>query len=84
MKETFKVGNKTTRRFKIDASKQFPLLEGILMSMQRQGMIRDIERTCKDYILEHADANEDSVGTLVNISHVGATLLGMLLKFQYY
>jgi predicted thioesterase len=43
-------------------------------------MIRDIERTCKDYILQFADDNEDSVGTQVNISHLGATLLNMSVE----
>ena len=43
-------------------------------------MIRYIYITFKDYILQFADENEDSVGTQVNISHVGATLLNMSVE----
>ena len=82
MRKTFKVGNKTTRRFKIDVSKTISVAGGNFNVYATPEMIRDIERTCKDYILEHADANEDSVGTQVNISHVGATLMGMSVEIS--
>jgi predicted thioesterase len=40
-------------------------------------LVRDIEVTCRDLLLEHLDAGEDSVGTRVEIDHLAATLLGM-------
>jgi predicted thioesterase len=40
-------------------------------------MIMDIERACRDLIMEHADAGEDSVGIEVAIQHLAATLTGM-------
>ena len=40
-------------------------------------LVRDIEVTCRELLLPHLDAGEDSVGTRVEIDHVGATLLGM-------
>jgi fluoroacetyl-CoA thioesterase len=40
-------------------------------------LVHDIEHTCRDLILEHADAGEDSVGTEVAIKHLAPTLLGM-------
>jgi predicted thioesterase len=40
-------------------------------------MIRDIEHTCRDLILEHADAGEDSVGMEVAVKHLAPTLMGM-------
>jgi len=40
-------------------------------------LVRDIEHTCRDLLLQHLDAGEDSVGTRVEIDHVGATPLGM-------
>ena len=33
--------------------------------------------TCRQLILEHVDAGEDSVGTDVSIKHLAPTLLGM-------
>src|SRR5215470_9658700 len=40
-------------------------------------MIRDIEYTCRDLILQHADAGEDSVGMEVALRHLAPTLIGM-------
>ena len=40
-------------------------------------LVRDIEIACRNLLLQHLDAGEDSVGTRVEIDHIGATLLGM-------
>jgi fluoroacetyl-CoA thioesterase len=40
-------------------------------------LIRDIEHACRDLLLEHADANEDSVGIEVCVKHLAATLVDM-------
>ena len=39
-------------------------------------MIGDIEYTCRDLILAHADAGEDSVGVEVAVRHLAPTLPG--------
>jgi predicted thioesterase len=40
-------------------------------------VVRDIEQTCRDLLLEHSDAGEDSVGIEVTVQHLAPTLLGM-------
>jgi predicted thioesterase len=40
-------------------------------------LVRDIEMACRDLLLAHLDAGEDSVGTRVEIDHIAASLLGM-------
>lgn len=40
-------------------------------------LVRDIEMTCRELLLDYCDANEDSVGTDVNIKHLAPTLLDM-------
>ena len=40
-------------------------------------LVRDIEHTCRDLLLEYGDAGEDSVGTDIAVKHVAPTLLGM-------
>ncbi|MGA7425730.1 MAG: LysR family transcriptional regulator, partial [Rhodoplanes sp.] len=42
--------------------------------------VRDIEHTCRDLILEHADPGEDSVGIEVAIKHTAATPPGMTVE----
>jgi fluoroacetyl-CoA thioesterase len=43
-------------------------------------LIGDIETTCRNLILAHADANEDSVGMEVAIKHLAPTLPGMTVE----
>jgi predicted thioesterase len=40
-------------------------------------LVRDLEIACRNLLLAHLDPGEDSVGTRVEIDHIGATLLGM-------
>jgi len=43
-------------------------------------LISDIEYTCRDLILAHADAGEDSVGVEVAVKHLAPTLPGMTVE----
>jgi len=43
-------------------------------------LVRDIETTCRQLILDHVDAGEDSVGTDIAIKHLAPTLLGMTVE----
>src|SRR5262249_56212606 len=43
-------------------------------------MILDIEHTCRELIIEHADAGEDSVGMEIAIRHLAPTLMGMTVE----
>ena len=43
-------------------------------------LVRDIEQTCRELLLEHGDAGEDSVGTDIAIKHLAPTLLGMSVE----
>ena len=43
-------------------------------------LVGDIEQTCRELLLEHGDAGEDSVGTDIAIKHLAPTLLGMSVE----
>jgi fluoroacetyl-CoA thioesterase len=43
-------------------------------------MVGDMEYTCRDLIIEHADAGEDSVGVEVVVKHLAPTLPGMTVE----
>ena len=45
-------------------------------------LVRDIEHTCRDLLLEYGDAGEDSVGIDIAIKHVAPTLLGMAVEIK--
>jgi predicted thioesterase len=40
-------------------------------------LVRDIEHTCRDLLLEHTDPGEDSVGMEITVRHTAPTLLGI-------
>jgi predicted thioesterase len=40
-------------------------------------LVRDVEVACRELLLQHLDPGEDSVGTRIELDHLGATLQGM-------
>ena len=77
MKESLRPGISRTNRVTIDKDRTIGFMgeEGRVYATPR--LVHDIEHTCRDLILEHADANEDSVGINVSINHLAPTLPGM-------
>jgi predicted thioesterase len=45
-------------------------------------MVSDVEYTCRDFLLEHLDAGEDSVGAHVSIDHLAPTPLGLKVVIE--
>ena len=45
-------------------------------------LVRDIERTCRELLLQHGDAGADSVGTDISIRHLAPTLVGMSVEIK--
>ena len=77
MKETLRPGATKTRRLAVDKDRTISFMgeEGRVYGTPY--LVGDIERTCRDLLLEHADAGEDSVGMEVSVRHLAPTLLGM-------
>jgi fluoroacetyl-CoA thioesterase len=45
-------------------------------------MVSDVEYACRDWLLQHLDAGEDSVGTHVSIDHLAATPMGLAVTIE--
>ena len=45
-------------------------------------LLYDVEMACRDLLLEHIEPGKDSVGTRVELDHLGATLLGMWVEIS--
>jgi fluoroacetyl-CoA thioesterase len=80
MKSSLVPGVSTVNRIAVDKAKTIGFMgeEGRVYATPY--LIGDIERTCRDLILAHADANEDSVGMEVAIKHLAPTLPGMTVE----
>jgi len=76
VKESLKPGISLTNTVEIDAARTIDFMGEELRVYATPELVRDVESTCRDLILQHSDDNEDSVGTQVTIAHTGATPLG--------
>ncbi len=77
MKDSLAQGLTATRRFEIDKEKTIDFMGEELRVYSTPSLLLDIERHCHDFLFEHLDEGEDTVGVRVELDHVAATLLGM-------
>jgi len=80
MSETLKPGLTLTRRIDIDRERTISFMGEECRVYATPLMLYDIEFACRDLLKEHIGADRDSVGTRVELDHVGATLLGMWVE----
>lgn len=80
MRDSLVAGVKHTRRIDIDKGRTIGFMgeEGRVYATPE--LVRDIEKTCRDLLLEHLDEGEDSVGTRVEVDHLAPTLMGMWVE----
>ena len=80
MSETLKPGLTLTRRIDIDRERTISFMGDECRVYATPLMPYDVEFACRDLLLEHIEPGKDSVGTRVELDHVGATLLGMWVE----
>src|SRR6185436_17345356 len=80
MKPSLQAGVSMTRRISIDRDRTIGFMGEDARVYATPSMIMDIERTCRDLIMQHADAGEDSVGIEVSVKHLAATLPAMTVE----
>lgn len=82
MKDSLQPGLTTTRRFEIDEARTIGFMGADGRVYATPGMVADVEITCRDMLLAHADEGEDSVGMRVELDHLGATPLGAWVDIE--
>ena len=75
-----KTGLTSTRRYDIDQGRTIGFMGDDCRVYSTPSLLYDIEVVCRDLLLEHIEPGKDSVGTRVELDHVGATLLGMWIE----
>lgn len=82
MKSSLKAGLETKKSITVDEARCIGFMgkEGMVYATPR--MVSDVEYTCRDFLLEHLDPGEDSVGAHVSIDHLAATPLGLVVKIE--
>jgi fluoroacetyl-CoA thioesterase len=80
MKPSLRPGLSRVNRITIDRERTIGFMGEEARTYATPAMIRDIEYTCRDVIVEHADPGEDSVGMEVAVKHLAPTLMGMTVE----
>jgi fluoroacetyl-CoA thioesterase len=80
MKASLRPGITHTNRIVVDRPRTIGFMGEEARTYATPSMILDIEHTCRELIIEHADAGEDSVGMEVAVKHLAPTLLGMTVE----
>lgn len=76
MKPSLKAGLTTKRAFRVGRDSTIAFMGEDARVYATPMLVRDIEITCRELLLEHLDPGEDSVGTRVDIEHLAPTLEG--------
>ena len=77
MKTSLTPGTSLKRRIEIDRDRTIDFMGDELRVYSTPSMVSDMEYTCRDLIMDHAEDDEDSVGAHVSVDHLAPTLLGM-------
>jgi fluoroacetyl-CoA thioesterase len=82
MKDSLKAGLELEKTVTVDESRCIGFMgkEGMVYATPR--MVSDVEYACRDFLLAHLDAGEDSVGAHVSIDHLAATPLGLTVEIS--
>jgi fluoroacetyl-CoA thioesterase len=80
MKPGLASGVTRKRRFDVDDERTISFMGEGLRIYATPFMVRDIERTCREFMDEFLSENENSVGSRMEIDHLGPTLKGMWVE----
>jgi len=82
MKASLKPGLSLEKKITVDESRCIGFMgkEGMVYATPR--MVSDVEYACREWLLQHLDEGEDSVGAHISIDHLAATPLGLEVSIQ--
>jgi predicted thioesterase len=82
MKSSLKKGLSFSKSVVVDESRVIAFMGREAAVYATPRMVSDVEYTCRDLLLEHLDAGEDSVGAHVSIDHLAPTPMGLQVSIE--
>jgi predicted thioesterase len=82
MKESLRPGLSKVKRLTVDKERTISFMGEEGRVYGTPSLLKDIEHTCRELLLEHGDPGEDSVGMEVALRHLAPTLLGMEVEIS--
>ncbi len=76
MKDTLQAGLQHTVDIVVDEQRTINFMGDDLRVYATPAIVHDLEYTCRNFILEHLDDGEDTVGASIEITHAKPTPLG--------
>lgn len=80
MKPSLQPGLSTVKHITVDRDRTISFMGEEARVYATPRLISDVEFTCRDLILQHADVGEDSVGMEVALKHLAPTLAGSTVE----
>ncbi len=80
MTDIVSVGAEITERHNIDKDRTIGFMGEECRVYSTPALLYDTEIACRNLLLKHIGADQDSVGTHVELTHTGPTLLGMWVE----
>jgi len=84
MKPSLQPGLSAVKRIPIDRDRTISFMGEDVRVYATPRLISDIEFTCRDLIVQHADPGEDSVGMEVAVKHLAPTLAGSTVEISVH
>ncbi len=80
MSDSIAIGEEITERHEIGKDRTIGFMGEECRVYSTPAMLYDMEIACRNLLLKHIEADQDSVGTYAEMSHTGPTLLGMWIE----
>jgi len=80
VKASLQAGVSATESIAIDRERTIDFMGEKARVYATPSLVRDIEVSCRNLLLQHLDEGEDSVGTRVEVDHMAATLMDMAVE----
>ena len=80
MSESLKPGLTSTTRIAIDADRTISFMGDDCRVYSTPKLLYDVEMACRNLVLPCLEPGKDTVGTRVELDHLGATLMGMWVE----
>lgn len=82
MKASLQPGLRHTARYEVTRDRTIDFMGEKARVYATPMLVRDVEVACRELLLPHLEAGEDSVGTRIELDHTAATLLGMPVTLE--
>jgi predicted thioesterase len=82
MKPSLAAGISLAKSLSVDEARCISFMGRENMVYATPRMVADVEYACREFLLAHLDAGEDTVGAHVSVDHLAATPLGMQVTIE--